>query len=244
MIIPYYQSDGITIYHADATAVLLLLGSGTIRLILTDPPYNVSEVGADILDTDGNVTSGGHRDFGQWDRDWDPKDLLVPAARLLYAGGSLIAFCSDWLLSHYKQFDQLQSRGTMIWDKGSAPPSYRPGYMSYTEWIVWLQQPGAPIVWNGNGAISNILKYARCSGRERSKHPTQKPLDLITDLMRRHSHKGDLVLDPYMGSGTTLRAAKDLGRRAIGIDTDERWCEIAVKRLRQEVFDFGDEVDV
>lgn len=234
-MIPYYSQDNLTIYHGDAREILPSLGSGIARLILTDPPYNVSEDDADIKDLHGNAVYGGQRDFGQWDREWDPMDLLVPAERLLYTGGSLIAFCSDWLLSHYKQYDLLKSRGTMVWDKVNAPPSYRPGYMSYTEWIVWLQKPGAPIVWNGGGAVSNILRFNRCSGGERTAHPTQKPLDLIENLMARHSHKGDLIIDPYMGSGTTLRAAKNLGRRAIGIELDERWCELAAKRLGQDV---------
>lgn len=67
-------------------------------------------------------------------------------------------------------------------------------------------------------------------------HPTEKPIDLLMRLI--DCNEGDLVLDPFMGSGTTLRAAKDLGRKAIGIEIEEKYCEIAVKRLQQEVFDF------
>lgn len=70
-------------------------------------------------------------------------------------------------------------------------------------------------------------------------HPAQKPLALMDQIVRVSSRLGDLVLDPFCGSGTTLRAAKDQGRRAIGIEKDERYCEVAAQRLSQEVFDLG-----
>ena len=70
-------------------------------------------------------------------------------------------------------------------------------------------------------------------------HPTQKPLPTASIPIRYSTDPGDLVLDPFMGSGTTLRAAKDLGRRAIGIELSERYCEVAANRMAQEVLDFG-----
>lgn len=80
--------------------------------------------------------------------------------------------------------------------------------------------------------------FAACAG-ELTEHPTQKPLDLVRRLVQRT--KGT-VLDPFMGSGTTLRAAKDLGRKAIGIEIEERYCEIAAKRLAQEVLAIHDDM--
>ena len=70
-------------------------------------------------------------------------------------------------------------------------------------------------------------------------HPTQKPLLVISPLIIASSKTNDIILDPFMGSGATLRAAKDLGRRAIGIEIEEKYCEIAARRLDQEVFDFS-----
>jgi site-specific DNA-methyltransferase (adenine-specific) len=70
-------------------------------------------------------------------------------------------------------------------------------------------------------------------------HPTQKPISIIAPLIRCSASEGEVVLDPFMGSGTTLRAAKDLGRKAIGIEIEERYCEIAAKRMAQEVFEFA-----
>ena len=224
---PYYDSGGISIYHGDCLEVLPSLGS--VDLVMSDPPYNLRS--EDIV-LDGRAPM--LRDFGGWDEDWHPEPHLVEWARLLRAGGSVLAFTSDRLLSEYR-CGPLKPRGTVVWLKENPPPHPRPAYVQATEWIVWLQKEGAAATWNAGGYTINVERDAAPSGAERSAHPTQKPLDLTRRLIQRHSNPGDLILDPFMGVGTTLRAAKDLGRRAIGIELEERWCKIAVKRLAQEV---------
>jgi len=237
---PYYTDGQIMIFHGDCREILPRLGTGTVRLVCTDPPYNVSLPDADITVEDRKDIQ---RDFGQWDQAWSPDLLLAESARLLYAGGSLLSFCSDKLVSSYLT-DGLKHRGTLVWEKTDPPPNFRSGYVSATEWIVWCQKIGAPAVWNGGGAVRNILRYpiVKGNGSARLGHPTQKPLGLIIELIQRHSDRGDMILDPYMGVGTTLRAAKDTGRRAMGIELDERWCKLAAKRLGQDVLDldYGD----
>lgn len=88
--------------------------------------------------------------------------------------------------------------------------------------------------WNGGGRHGVFIVNKGCGGMP-SEHPTTKPLQLIKDLVWLFSEEGDTVLDCFAGSGTTLRAAKDLGRKAIGIEIEERYVEIAIKRLQQEV---------
>ena len=231
---PYYDRDGITIYHGDCLDVLPTLEAGIVALVLTDPPYNVSEEGSDIRHLGGDVAQ--RRDFGEWDRsEWHPAPFLALSAPLIRVGGSVLSFTSDRLLSSYRERSEFQARGTVVWEKTNPPPTPRPSYVSATEWVVWLQKPGARAVWNSGGFTTNLLRYPICGGSERTEHPTQKPIELMKELITRHSNEGDLILDPFMGSGTTLRAAKDLGRRAIGIELNERYCKIAVKRLMQEV---------
>ena len=76
---------------------------------------------------------------------------------------------------------------------------------------------------------------------EKNGHPCPKPINAWKSIMCNSSLEGHTILDPFMGSGTTLRAAKDLGRKAIGIEIDEKYCEIAAKRMAQEVFCFHTE---
>lgn len=88
------------------------------------------------------------------------------------------------------------------------------------------------------GGYNDRSRFTVMPGGEKEFHPTGKPLPLISKLMRVGSEDGAMILDPFMGSGTTLRAAKDLGRKAIGIEIHEPYCEIAANRMRQEVLEF------
>ena len=101
-----------------------------------------------------------------------------------------------------------------------------------------LAMHSGPSSWNGGGRHGVFIFNKNESGGLANDHPTQKPLSLISILVELFSNHGDTILDPFMGSGTTLRAAKDLGRKAIGIEIEEKYCEIAVRRLSQEVLSF------
>lgn len=93
--------------------------------------------------------------------------------------------------------------------------------------------------WNGRGqhGVFMVNKHDSGTGHggQGNVHPAQKPMKLMTRLVDLFSNEGQTILDPFMGSGTTLRAAKDLGRKAIGIEIEERYCEAAALRMRQEV---------
>ena len=108
-------------------------------------------------------------------------------------------------------------------------------------WLVWTKPDSPPTMGSVEMAWTNIDRPARhidrsisATNAERVGHPTQKPLDVMAWCISL-APNSDTILDPFMGSGTTLRAAKDLGRKAIGIEIEEKYCEIAVRRLAQEV---------
>lgn len=223
---PYYADEAVTIWHGDCREVLPTLAP--VDHVITDPPYNVR---AEDIEIEGR--SAMKRDFGAWDENWEPAPFLSQACRVVIEGGSLLSFTSDRLLSDFRCSPGWKCRTTIIWEKLNPAPQTRPSYVQATELIVWLQKPGRAAIWNGTGYTPNILRYAICAGEERTLHPTQKPEGLLIELITRHTNGGELVLDPFCGSGTTLHAAKRLGRKAIGIELEEKYCEIAARRLSQ-----------
>jgi DNA modification methylase len=116
-----------------------------------------------------------------------------------------------------------------VWEKPNGQSRYH-----YERILVAGDAPAAAKVYRVAAILPNYTQYAA----ECVDHPTQKPVKLLRRLLT--AYGGDPVLDPFMGSGTTLRAAKDLARRAIGIEIEERYCEMAAKRCAQDVFDFGE----
>jgi site-specific DNA-methyltransferase (adenine-specific) len=124
-------------------------------------------------------------------------------------------------------------RGLCVWDKGVGRPM-KGRFRNHLEYLVWGSHGSMPTP--EDVYPSTLLKHAP-PGTART-HVTEKPEKLLRDLLS--VAPDGAVLDPFMGSGTTLRAAKDLGRKAIGIEIEERYCEIAAQRCAQEVLDLGD----
>lgn len=244
---PYYSRGGIEIWHGDSDELLGLLPDESIDLILTDPPYNVSARG---IGGRANTTIGGVprkdgttreivRDFGEWDHGWDSERFITSTSSLLREGGSLVSFCSEFLFSSYLA-SGLDHRALLYWRKSNPTPAFRQMIVRAIEMAVW-QTKGGKWTFNAGGYRPNVwdgpvLNGFTCENTaEKRWHPTQKPEWLMREWVQLFSRPDDLILDPFMGSGTTLRAAKDLGRRAIGIELEEKLCEIAAKRLDQEV---------
>lgn len=114
---------------------------------------------------------------------------------------------------------------------------YRRSY----ETILVGQKRGGPCKWYDDGdKIENIIRHIPKIIPQASDHPTPKPPELAAYFIRLHTQPGETVLDPFMGAGPTLIAAKQLGRKAIGIEIEEKYCEMAVQRLRQEVMPLFD----
>ena len=229
---PYYvdPSSGITIYHGDCREILPQLPEASVDLILTDPPYGV--------DWEGRNESWKKSGFTKIQGDGDlqiMEAVMTFSDRLLKMDRHAYYFCSaDETVGDVCRMLPANQvfRRLMVWDKmGPGLGDLERDYGHQWEAIIYAMKGDRKLLCEGRPV--DIFRYAK-GGRD-WVHPTQKPIGLIHELIGNSSNPGELVLDPCMGSGTTLRAAKDLGRRAIGCDVEEKYCEVAANRLRQEV---------
>lgn len=233
---PYYEDKraGIVIYCGDCRDVMAGLAWDSV---ITDPPYEVEAhtMQRRIL----------RPTVGKTDRvaKVEPLDFAPMDAETRLAVAALLGRTPRWVLA----FCQIE--GAPIWRAafegcGLVYPDGMPQYSGDRpgtgyEAFVTMHAPGASR-WNGGGRHGVfVVNKADGWGKTGAPHPTTKPEKLMRELVSLFSDPGETILDPFMGSGTTLRAAKDLGRRAIGIEIEERYCEIAAKRLSQEVLNFG-----
>lgn len=244
---PYYEADGITIYHGDCRDVLAGMDISCACAVVTDPPYSISQPGVAHTGQPGRGTR--KFDFFECDADWRTMTETWLAALRLATSSESITSVYAWV--GHRQFgptvDALESSGFqtrfLVWAKlCPAPPPPSAGWPSGAELCVYGWKAGRH--WNHNGTNpppNNVITADsyRHGMPGKVDHPTQKPPSVISPLLLASTPPGGLILDPFMGSGTTLRAAKDLGRRAIGIEIEERYCEIAARRLAQRVLDFG-----
>lgn len=207
---PYYEHAGITIYHGDCVEVMRELEGRPFDLTLTDPPYNYGlNYGASVDDS--------REDYAEWCREW-----WTEARRLSKA---VVVFPGNGNLPVWWEIRKPSAVG--CWYK---PGNARSSVIGWEEWEPWLYWAGDKAMVGG----SSVIKAPAGKQRDTGDHPCPKPLSLMRGMLGKFK-RAEFVLDPFMGSGSTLRAAKDLGRRAVGIEIEERFCELAASRLEQEV---------
>ena len=199
---PYYDKDGITIYHGDCREIMPTLGR--FDLLLTDPPYGIGEDGG-ARRTRGSARTNGEK-LG-WDRERPAKAvfdvMLSMSDQQVIWGGNYFA---DYLPA---------SRGWLYWEK-----------------LMGGDFSDGELAWTSRDAV--LKQFTKSKQTAHRIHPTQKPLPLMQWCLG-FAPKAQTILDPFMGSGTTLVAAKLEGRTAVGIELEERYCEIAASRLAQNV---------
>jgi len=224
VIKPYYEEENITIYNGDCLEVMKELPSFPhlygdkigIELVLTDPPY-------------GKKCDKGTGGYGNsWNRkytdDWDKAPDKNVFNEIMRISEHQIIFGGNY-------FQLPISNHWIIWDKKGD---------------IKFNNPFADceLIWTN--FTKSIKKYTfKQQGyikdsKDSVYHPTQKPSELIRQLVQDYSEEGDTILDPFLGSGTTARACKDLGRKCIGIEISKEYCDIAVRRLGQEVLNLND----
>jgi hypothetical protein len=214
-VTPYYQDDFATIYHGDCREVLPgLTGSGSL---LVDPPYGI------------DYATGRPREDGNARSIAGDVDTAVRDAVLAWwadAGPALVF--GSWRVPKPDR-----TKGVLVWDKGGAlgmGDLSMPWKFDHEEVYVL----GSGFV--GRRDCGSVLRHPPEQSMGRA-HPHQKPVGLLSMLLAKLP--AGCVYDPCTGVGSTLVAAKAHGRRSIGIEVSERYCEIAAKRLAQEVLDFG-----
>lgn len=245
MIEPYYSDDSVTIYHGDCFDLLHDLSG--VDALITDPPY--SSGGAFRGDRTGSVvakyvnsdTQAYRHDFAGDNRDqrsflaWS--SLWMNAARRASRPGAVACVFTDWRQLPTTT-DALQAGG---WTWRNLATWWKPGirmqrsqFSASAEYVVY--GTNGPTTDDFDGAPQNVFK---CNVVSDKQHIAEKPVDVLRWMLQVVPPRST-VLDPFMGSGSTLQAARDLGHKAIGIDVDERYCEMAARRLDQLVLDLGE----
>ena len=206
-----------------------------VNHIITDPPYAISQ--ENNFHTMNNPRKGV--DFGEWDWAFDPTAWLNLAYPLLEKNGSIVIFCSYRFISQITQ--KIESLGgvvkdIMVWQKSNPMPrNINRRYVQDMEFMIWaVKSKNSKWVFNK----ANDKPYQRgffqtptLLGKERTAHPTQKPISLMKNIIQIHSNEKDIIFDPFMGTGSTGIASLALNRSFLGIEQEKEWFDIANERL-------------
>jgi len=240
---PYYADESVTLYHGDCIEVMESLPDGSVDAVLTDPPYS----------------SGGRRENSRSirksmtrsveDDEWIRGDAMstngfiyllrlcgIQWRRVLIPGGHALAFI-DWRMAAHLaaalETADLRQHPILVWDKQRL--GMGAVFRNQHEFIVHMTA-GNPLAPQRRD-VPNVLRFPSVRDGD---HPTEKPGPLLETLLTVVCPPKGTVLDPFAGSGSSLYAARAQGHKAIGVEADERYCEVIAKRLSADVLDFGE----
>jgi DNA modification methylase len=215
MVKPYYEDSAVTIYHGDCREFVDIIRP---NWTITDPPYNLGFKSQRYgKGYDSSVDTLTNEDY---------IELLKKAVR----GGAILTCGKQNLKMWLENFD-VHEIG--VWIAKNKMSGGRVSDLSLWEPVLFLGKN-----FDRHARPTDVYEFNTSFQAEADGHPCPKPLDLFLEIVNRYTKQSDTILDPFCGSGTTLRAAKDLGRKAIGIELSEAYAEIAAKRMTQEVFSF------
>lgn len=213
------------IYNTDCLEFMRSMPDSCVDLVVTDPPYEIHTKGGGL----GRRPVYENGALGKISQGFDAEATLEQIARICKKINIFI-FCST------KQKPRIMNWGyergcniaELAWYKPNAAPFTNNTFKSDLENIIYIREKGVKIK-----GISRLFTH-NC-GKSKYGHPTEKPLEIIEKLILVASNEGDLIFDPFMGSGTTAAACKELNRNFIGCEIEAKYCEIAEKRLRKTI---------
>lgn len=223
----------INLHNGDSIEFMKELDNNTIDAIITDPPYNISR--------DNNFKTMGRNgiDFGEWDKNFNLTNWIKIAQPLLKKGGNIVIF-NDWKNMSYiveeLEKNNFDIKDLIRWKKTNAMPRNRDRrFITDYEVAVWAVKRGGKWTFN---RLSDTYEIPEIVGGITPKsekinggHPTQKPIYVMKWIIERLTNENDIVLDPFMGSGTTGVACRELNREFIGSELDEKYFNIAKQRI-------------
>jgi len=237
--------DKYKIFNEDCYSYISQIPDLSIDLILTDPPYNLSRYSTGNIKL--NWRKDINNDLAEWDKTiFDPAELVDDFIRILKPTGNIFAFTSYNLLGRWHQvfdpkFDTFQY---MVWHKiNPVPKIRRAGFLNSCELIICVWNKGHTWNFSNQKEMHNFIESPICMGRERIKdpmHPTQKPIKVLSHIIKIASNPGDLVFDPFMGVGSTGVAALNLGREFLGFEIDDKYFKAAEEILKRIQPKFSD----
>lgn len=209
-----------------------------VDAIITDPPYMIAKK--------NNFHTMGRSgiDFGEWDKNVDLFSWLDRIPKLLNKDGSVVIF-NDWKnlgdIARYCESLGLEIKDFLRWEKSNPMPRNRDRrYITDYECAIWLVNKKAKWVFNRLDEKYQRPKFTHgvVGGKEKTCHTTQKPVSLMEEIIKIHTNEGDVILDCFMGSGSTGVACMNTGRRFIGIELNEDYFDIAKNRIEESLHKF------
>lgn len=226
--------DGIelnTIYNEDCLETMRRMPDGFVDCVVTDPPYEINAKSGGGIHKNRmwmkNVAAAGLDKF-------EPIRYMDEVYRVCKPFNAYV-FCSRLLLGKYIAWIESKKLkwNLLIYAKTNPIPTKNNNYLGDKEFCFFIKESGA--YFNNDRPFDEYRTVQFTSIGQNEFHPTQKDVTFIKLLIHKSSEPGAVIYDPFMGSGTTARACKDLGRNYIGSEISKEYCEIAEKRLKQEV---------
>lgn len=222
--------------NEDCLKYMKEIPDNSVDLILTDPPYNISQYSR------GNISLPGRKQFNSDIADWDkvilePQDFLQDFKRILKPNGNIFIFTSCNLFGKWhRTFDlEFDTFNFFIWHKTNPSPRVRKSsFLSSCQMIVCMWNKGHKWNFSNQKSMHNFFESPICMPPERLQkpfHPTQKPIKLLSHIIKIASNQGDVVFDPFMGVGSTCVAARILDRDFIGCEIDKQYYKAAISRI-------------